>query len=152
MFSTKSLSSGKTLPGARKETPGFNRFGADPNSFWGQLQRIPAKYYLECPVENVEIEVLKKRLKYIGIGENDFFIDYETRAAKQWFVNSLLIDKDFSSEGELESEPFENNKYYITLIEKDYQLSAFDRFNKKLFSLNCKSITKKELKKIRTSK
>lgn len=47
MFSTKSLSSGKTLPGARKETPGFNRFGADPNSFWGQLQRIPAKYYLE---------------------------------------------------------------------------------------------------------
>ncbi len=47
MFSTKSLSTGKTLPGARKETPGFNRFGADPNSFWGQLQRIPAKYYLE---------------------------------------------------------------------------------------------------------
>ena len=94
----------------------------------------------------------KKRLKYIGIGENDFFIDYETRAAKQWFVNSLLIDKDFSSEGELESEPFENNKYYITLVEEDYLLSAFDRFNKKLFSLNCKSITKKELKKIRTPK
>lgn len=47
MFSIKSLSSGQTLPGARKEVPGFNRFGADPNSFWGQLQRIPAKYYLE---------------------------------------------------------------------------------------------------------
>ena len=84
----------------------------------------PAKYYLECPVENIAEEGLKKRLKYIGIGENDFFIDYETRAAKQWFVNSLLIDKDFSSEGELESEPFENNKYYITLVEKDYQLSV----------------------------
>ena len=112
----------------------------------------PAKYYLECPVENIAEDDLKKRLKYIGIGENDFFIDYETRAAKQWFVNSLLIDKDFSSEGELESEPFENNKYYINLVEKDYQLSAFDRFNKKLFSLNCKSITKKELKKIRTPK
>ena len=112
----------------------------------------PAKYYLECPVENIEEDGLKKRLKYIGIGENDFFIDYETRAAKQWFVNSLLIDRDFSSEGELESEPFENNKYYITLVEKDYQLSAFDRFNKKLFSLSCKTITKKELKKIRTPK
>jgi|11BtaG_2_1085332.scaffolds.fasta_scaffold00072_30 hypothetical protein len=47
MFSTKSLTTGKKIPGARKEIPGFNRFGADPNSFWGQLQRIPAKYYLE---------------------------------------------------------------------------------------------------------
>lgn len=47
MFSIDSLHQGKSLPGARKEIPGFNRFGADPNSFWGQLQRIPAKYYLE---------------------------------------------------------------------------------------------------------
>jgi len=47
MFSSKTLSSNLTLPGSRKEIPGFNRFGADPNGFWGQLQRIPAKYYLE---------------------------------------------------------------------------------------------------------
>jgi len=47
MFSTDSLTSGLKIPGARKEIPGFNRFGANPNSFWGQLQRIPAKYYLE---------------------------------------------------------------------------------------------------------
>ena len=47
MFSSDTLSSNKTLPGARREVPGFNRFGADPNGFWGQLQRIPAKYYLE---------------------------------------------------------------------------------------------------------
>ena len=68
---------------------------------------------------------------------------------KKAFLIVFFMARSFTQTG---YEPFENNKYYITLVEKDYQLSAFDRFNKKLFSLSCKTITKKELKKIRTPK
>ena len=114
--------------------------------------------FINCDLDKVKNPNIKRLFKYIGYDSDKFYLYYESRMAKKWFVLEIFIDKDFSDNKKLESNHFTTKNIYtdsestkkiryITLDKNEKSLTVYDQFNKIQFEFDCKVSSKKELKK-----
>ena len=114
--------------------------------------------FLNCTVDKIKNPNIRRLFKYVGYDDDKFYLYYESRMARKWFVLEIIIDKDWSDNEKLESDHFttkhvytdqESKKKirYIILNKLEKSLTVYGPLNKSQFQFECKDASKKELKK-----